>query len=94
MPAPSQTLHTWSSCLYGGAANEQQTDFTHQADLEKVTVSSYFLFRKDQETKQTLVDTLHFTIVFSSASILTELPWPRIPLRFTQCNHGSAWNTK
>lgn len=91
---PTEDQYTWSSWLYWDAANEQQMDFTQGVYLGKVTVSSYFSFRKDQETKRALADTLNFTIVFSSASILTELLWPCIPLHFTQCNHGSVWNTK
>lgn len=48
-------------------------DITQGVYLGNLTVSSYFSFKKDQETKQALVDTLYFTIVFSSASVLTEL---------------------
>lgn len=93
-PAPTKSRYTWSSWLYWDAANEQYSGLTRRVYLEKVTVSSYLSFRKDQETKQALVDTLSFTIVFSSASFLTELLWPCIPLHFMQCNHGSGWNSK
>lgn len=66
--------------------NEQQMDITQGVYLGNLTVSSYFSFKKDQEAKQALVDTLYYcfllclnfdraALAMHSIMLYTVQPW-------------------